>query len=61
MEGYVSDFTAHPGTFKVGNVEVQTMSTTKLEGMGTLADNIKIEVEGTMSDGVLVAHEVSFE
>lgn len=61
VEGYVSGFTAHPGTFKVGNVEVQTTETTKLEDRGTLANNIKVEVEGTMSGGVLVANKVSFE
>lgn len=61
VEGYVTSFDSAAGTFKVGAVNVQTTSTTRIGGTGTLANDVKVEVEGTMANGVLVASEVSFE
>lgn len=61
VEGYVSAFTTHPGTFRVGTVDVQTTTETRFEGVGVLANDVKVEVEGRMSGGVLIAEEVHFE
>ena len=63
FEGYVSGFTAHPGTFKVNGRNVQTTASTRFVG-GTAADlanNVKVEAEGTSSSGTLVASKVEFK
>ena len=63
FEGYVSGFTAHPGTFKVNGRNVQTTASTRFVG-GTAADlanNVKVEAEGTSSGGTLVASKVEFK
>ena len=63
FEGYVSGFTAHPGTFKVNGRNVQTTASTRFVG-GTAADlanNMKVEAEGTSSNGTLVASKVEFK
>jgi hypothetical protein len=63
VEGFVTGFTAHPGTFKVGNVDVQTTSATRFEGglSSDLANNVKVEAEGHMQGGVLVAEKIEFK
>ena len=63
FEGYVSGFTTHPGTFKVDGRNVQTTASTRFVG-GTAADlanNVKVEAEGTSSSGTLVASKVEFK
>jgi hypothetical protein len=63
FEGYVSGFTSHPGTFKVNGRNVQTTASTRFVG-GTAADlanNVKVEAEGTSSSGTLVASKVEFK
>ena len=61
VEGYVSAYDSATGTFTIGDVNVRTTSTTRFEGMGALANGVKVEAEGTMVNGVLVATEMSFE
>ncbi len=61
VEGYVSSYESVAGTFRIGSVTVKVTGTTKYEGNGTLGNDIKVEVKGTMTDGVLVAREIAFE
>lgn len=63
IEGYVTAFTATPGTFQVNGEVVQTTASTEFKNgsSGDLRNDVSVEVEGTMSGGVLVAHEVKFE
>ncbi len=63
VEGFVSGFTAQPGVFQVNGRSVQTNAATRFVG-GTatdLANNVEIEVKGTIVSGVLVASEIEFE
>jgi Domain of unknown function (DUF5666) len=63
FEGYVSGFTAHPGSFTVNGRSVQTTASTRFVG-GTAADlanNVKVEAEGTSSSGTLVASKIEFK
>jgi len=62
-EGFVSGFSAHPGTFQVNSRAVQTTSSTRFVG-GTsadLANNVKVEAEGVTAGGVLVASKIEFK
>jgi hypothetical protein len=62
-EGFVSGFSAHPGTFQVNSRAVQTNSATRFVG-GTsadLANNVKVEAEGVTVGGVLVASKIEFK
>ncbi|MGB2816678.1 MAG: DUF5666 domain-containing protein [Burkholderiaceae bacterium] len=63
VEGFVSGFTAHPGSFLVNGRSVTTTSSTRFEG-GTSSDlvnNVKVELEGIVNaQGVLVASKVEF-
>lgn len=63
VEGFVSGFTVHPGSFLVDGRSVTTTSNTRFED-GTAADlvnNVKVEVEGTVNaQGVLVARKIEF-
>jgi hypothetical protein len=62
FEGFVSGFSAHPGTFKVNGRNVQTTASTRFVG-GTsadLANNVKVEAEGVSNGGTLVASKVEF-
>ena len=63
VEGFVSGFTASPGTFKVSSQTVQTTATTRfVGGVSTdLANGIEVEAEGHMTAGVLVADKIKFE
>ncbi len=63
LEGFVSGFTAHPGTFKVKNMPVTTNSSTRFEGGSSLdlADNVKVEAEGNIANGVLIAEKIKFK
>jgi hypothetical protein len=63
VEGYVSGFTAHPGSFLVNGRSVRTTSSTRFEdgSAGDLVNNVKVEVEGVVdAQGVLVASTVEF-
>jgi hypothetical protein len=64
VEGVVSGFSAHPGTFNVGARTVQTTAATTFEE-GTAAqlkNGAFVEVEGTVnSEGVLVAKKIELE
>ncbi|MGZ8274196.1 MAG: DUF5666 domain-containing protein, partial [Burkholderiaceae bacterium] len=63
VEGFVSGFTAHPGSFLVNGRTVATTSNTRFEdgSSGDLVNNVKVEVEGIVNaQGVLVASKVEF-
>jgi len=62
-EGLISGFTAHPGNFSVGNTPVTTTSSTRFEGgiAADLANNIKVEAEGSWNGTRLVASKVEFK
>ncbi len=64
VEGFVSGFTAHPGSLQVNGRTVQTTASTRFEG-GTAADlanGVKIEAEGRIdAQGVLVATKIAFK
>ena len=63
VEGYVSGFTNTTSNFKVAGQTVSVTSTTVFAS-GTIADlkdGAKIEAEGVLTNGVLVASKVSFE
>ncbi len=61
IEGLVSDFTSCNGSvcsFKVNGQPVQTNASTEFKNV-TIANNVRVEVEGTISTGILIAREVS--
>jgi hypothetical protein len=62
-EGLISGFTAHPGNFSVGNTAVTTTSSTHFEGgiATDLANNIKVEAEGSWNGTRLVASKIEFK
>jgi hypothetical protein len=63
LEGYVSGFTAHPGVFQVFDQTVQTFAATEFRqgSPDDLRDDIRIEVEGSISGGVLLADTLKFK
>jgi len=63
VEGFVSGFSGHPGSFLVSNQQVQTLSGTRFEGgiAADLANNMKVEAEGHMNGGILVAEKITFK
>ncbi len=63
IEGIVSGFTATPGTFQVNGQDVETTSSTEFKNGSSadLANDVRVEVEGTQSGTTLVASEVKFE
>ncbi|MFN3564865.1 MAG: DUF5666 domain-containing protein [Burkholderiaceae bacterium] len=63
VEGYVSSFTVHPGTFRVGGRAVSTTSMTRFSGGNALnlANDVRVEVEGTVDrTGVLVVAQIKY-
>ena len=63
VEGFVSGFTAHPGSFLVNGRRVTATSSTRFEDgtSGDLVNNVRVEVEGIVNaQGVLVASKVEF-
>jgi hypothetical protein len=63
VEGFVSGYSAHPGSFNVGLKQVQTSATTRFEG-GSSADmgnDVRVEAEGMLSSGILYAEKISFK
>lgn len=64
VEGFVSDLgVSGAGTFKVNGQLVRYDAATRYENgiAGNLWDNVRVEVEGTVSNGVLVAKKISFK
>jgi len=65
VEGFVSGFTAHPGTFQVGNrIVTTTSSTTFRNGNASDLDNgVKVEAEGHFDNvtKVLTATRIEFK
>jgi hypothetical protein len=63
VEGFVTGFTATPGTFSVNGRSVQTTSATRFEGgsAADLANGAKVEAEGTLSGSTIVAEKIAFK
>lgn len=63
VEGLVSDFTSTAAAFKVNGYSVRLGASVSYEDgvVGDLADGARVEVEGNVVDGVLVARKVKFE
>jgi hypothetical protein len=62
-EGLISGFTAHPGNFSVAGTPVTTTSSTRFEGgvATDLANNVKVEAEGSWNGTSLVASKIEFK
>ena len=62
-EGLISGFTAHPGNFSVAGTPVTTTGSTRFEGgiATDLANNVKVEAEGTWNGTRLVASKIEFK
>jgi len=62
-EGLISGFTVHPGSFSVAGTPVITTSSTRFEGgiSTDLANNIKVEAEGSWNGTALVASKIEFK
>ena len=62
-EGLISGFTGHPGNFLVGATPVTTTSSTRFEGgiATDLANNVKVEAEGSWNATRLVASKIEFK
>ena len=62
-EGLISGFTAHPGNFSVGTTPVTTTSSTRFEGgiATDLANNVKVEAEGSWNGTRLLAGKIEFK
>jgi len=63
IEGVISAFTAHPGSFRVGAVLVETNAATEFDGGDAtrLRNGLVVEVEGHIAGTTLVAEEVEFD
>lgn len=63
FEGFVSDFTSHPGDFKVDGRSVRTLSSTEFKNGSDqdLRNGIKVEAEGQVSGGILIVEEIEFK
>jgi hypothetical protein len=61
-EGYVSGFTETPGDFAIGDQAVRTTTATTYEGglADELANDMRVEAEGDVEGGVLIADKISF-
>jgi hypothetical protein len=55
IEGLISDFTSLAATFKVDGVEVRASANVVT---GTVANNVRVNVDGSVQSGVLVATRV---
>jgi hypothetical protein len=62
-EGLISGFTAHPGNFFVAGTPVTTTGSTRFEGgiATDLANDIKVEAEGTWNGTALAASKIEFK
>jgi uncharacterized protein DUF5666 len=63
VEGLISGFGGHPGDFSVGTTPVTTTSSTRFEGgiASDLANNAKVEAEGSWNGTRLVANKIEFK
>jgi len=63
VEGLISGFAAHPGDFSVAGTPVTTTSSTRFEGgiSTDLANNVKVEAEGSWNGTRLVASKIEFK
>jgi hypothetical protein len=63
VEGFISGFSDLNSTFKVNDQTVQVSSSTRFDGglKSELANDIKVEAEGSLSGGVLVARKIAFK
>lgn len=63
VEGFISGFSAHPGSFFVAGTSVTTTSSTRFEGgLSTdLGNDIKVEAEGTWNGSTLTASKIEFK
>jgi hypothetical protein len=64
LEGFISQFNSITHDFYVNSQHVLFMDTTVYENgdSNNLADNVKVEVEGTLdANGVLIANKISFD
>lgn len=63
VEGFISGLDTAVGTFKVNGQTVRYSNTTQYENgnIASLAGNVRVEVEGTVTGGVLVAKKISFK
>lgn len=59
VEGVVTSYTS-AGDFTVNGLRVDASRAT-FEGSGTLAAGVRVEVEGSIQNGVLIARKVEFE
>lgn len=63
IEGFVTGFSAHPGSFSVAGRSVRTTASTRFVGgaAADLVNNAKVEAEGVIdAGGVLVASKIEF-
>jgi hypothetical protein len=62
-EGLISGFTVHPGNFFVAGTPVTTTGSTRFEGgiATDLANDIKVEAEGTWNGSALLASKIEFK
>jgi len=62
-EGLISGFSGHPGNFSVAGTPVTTTASTRFEGgiSTDLANNIKVEAEGSWNGTRLVASKIEFK
>ena len=63
VEGYITDFTTHPGTFLVDDRTIRTTAATLFVGGSSLdlTSDIKVEAEGHLVGIVLVAEKITFK
>ncbi len=63
VEGLISGFTTHPGNFFVAGTPVTTTSSTRFKGgiATDLANDIKVEAEGTWNGSALAASKIEFK
>lgn len=63
VEGFVSGFTGHPGDFNVADRTVRTASGTRFESGSSadLANNVRVEAEGHLQAGILIADKIKFK
>jgi hypothetical protein len=65
IEGFVSEFTVHPGDFKVDGRPVRTTLSTEFENGSDedLRNGVEVEAEGhwSASDGTLLVEEIDFK
>jgi len=63
LQGFVSDFTGHPGSFLVDGQQVTTSAATRFEdgAASDLENDMVVEARGQFSGGVLLADKIKFK